>query len=271
MSSAFPGTKPFPGDDQARHRIGGNRPPLDEEIVDEFMAGLRSEPGLLDRVEELCSRADAVQPCKNKEDAGRLGDFVKIARRVCTFIEDERVRRNRPLLGAQEALNAKANSYLDRLTAARAKVQKEIDAYAKRLNERRAEQERKAREAARLAEQEAAAQPESKSEPISQPEPTPVEEGMLFAAPPASPPAPALAPPAPRESQPIARGDLGSRVGLKKVWRHEITNLRALPDNVLQHPKAVAALNQVVGGLVRAGQHNIPGVRVWDENETTVR
>lgn len=249
MSSVFPGTKPFPGGDQARHSIGGNRPPLDEEVVDQFMSALRNEPGLLDRLEQLCERADTVEPCKTKEDAGRYADFIKIARRVRIFIDEERQRQSRPLLTAQEALNGKANSMLDRLTAACVKVQNEIDAYAKKLTEQRNERERKARE------REAAKR-------AAEAQPSPV---------PAPAPAPALAPPAPRASQPIARGDLGARVGTQKVWKHEITDLRALPDNVLQHPKAVAALNQVVGGLVRAGQHEIPGVRVWDEDATTVR
>lgn len=68
------------------------------------------------------------------------------------------------------------------------------------------------------------------------------------------------APPAPPAH---VRADIGD-LGTMKVWKFEVEDFAKLPDEY----KEVDAVK--LGKVVRAGLHNIPGVRVWQEETLKV-
>lgn len=264
MATAFPDVKPFPGQPNPRAVIGGNRPPLEEVIVAEFVESLRSEDGLLDRIDELVSKGRAAGACDSEERAGRYGDFVKMAGVAAKAVEQIRERHNRPILTAQRALKGKADAIVAPLTEAVNNVRKQLDAFM-------AEQRRKAaEEARRLEEQRQAAIRAAEEERQRQLDearangeielPAMEELGL---------PAVTVAPI--EVEKPAVRGDYGSRVGSQTIWKHEITSVRQLPDTILKHPKVIEALDKIIAAQVRGGAREIKGVRIWDEQTTVVR
>jgi hypothetical protein len=73
-------------------------------------------------------------------------------------------------------------------------------------------------------------------------------------------------------AEPVARGDLGSRVGTRTVWKHEIeVPIAKLPKAILENEKVRAAVDQVIGAMVRTGTREIKGVRIWSEQVADVR
>jgi hypothetical protein len=73
-------------------------------------------------------------------------------------------------------------------------------------------------------------------------------------------------------AEPVARGDLGSRVGTRTVWKHEIeVPIAKLPKAILENEKVRAAVDQVIGAMIRGGTREIKGVRVYSEQVADVR
>lgn len=249
MSTAFTDVKPFPANPRAG--MGDNRPPLDETVVADFLEGLRAERDLPARIAELTERGNAAGECQDEETAGRYGDYIKMAREAAKAVDAERERHNRPILTAQRALVAKARSLTDPLECASGHVRKKLDAFMW-------EQRRKADEARRVAEETARKAREAAE-----------REAIDAGQDPTSAPIVDVRPA--EIAEPVARGDLGSRVGSTTAWLHEIESVRQLPDRILKHEKVVEALNKLIAAEVRGGAREIKGCRIWSEQRTAVR
>lgn len=264
MSTAFADVKPFPGQPNPRAAIGGNKPPLEDTIVAEFMESLAEEDGLLARIDELVAKGRAAGACDSEERAGRYGDFVKMAGVAAKAVEQVRERHNRPILTAQRALKGRADAIVAPLTDAVNHVRRQLDVFMAEQRRIAAERQRQAEEQARAAREaaeaerqrqidEAHANGESAFEAIE-------ELGL-----------PAIEVKQPEIEKPAVRGDYGSRVGSQTVWKHEIVSVRQLPDAILKHPKTVETLDKLIAAQVRGGAREIKGVRIWDEQTTIVR
>lgn len=246
---AAPRLQPTEPNDRAV--IGGNNPPLDESIIADFLEALRNCDGqdLTQRVDNLIARAEATTECKDADAAGRLGDGIAMMRALAQAIEAEREKLNRPLLTAQRALKAKADSFTERLNTASARLRMLINAWQNEENKRLAAERAAADEAARAA-QRAALQAAADAPHGAAPE--------------------VVVTPAVVEA-PVARGDYGAKVGSQTVWKHEILSVRQLPDSILKHAKVVEAIDKVIAAQVRGGTREMKGVRIFSEQQTVVR
>ena len=140
-------------DPNDRIGIGGNEPPLEDRTLLAFDEALNTNhEGLLERIAAMRERADKAGPCKNDDDAGKMGDFYRMTVVAAKAIEAEREALNRPLLTTQRALKARADALALDATNAGIKVKRLLDTYV-------ADKIEKARiEAARVAEIERQAQ-----------------------------------------------------------------------------------------------------------------
>lgn len=252
--SAFTSPSAFDGRDApARDQRYDNQPPLEERILLEYAEDL-DKLGITARIAELLESAARVPECTDDTIAGRIGDLVKIAAAVGKRVEEARETHNRPLLNAQRGLKSKADSVLAPLVTAMTAVRGKLNTYM--------QEKARAAEAERRAAEEAARRLREEQERITRE----VEEETGV-------PIESLVPviEAPKVAAPVARGDLGARVGTRTVWHHKIENVRHVPDRFLKHPRVVEALGQVIGQAVRGGEHNIKGVRVWSTQEAAVR
>lgn len=224
----------------------GNNPPLEEQVMLEFVEDLEAQ-GITAKISELVDAAARAPKCESEEVAGKIGDFCKQARDVEKRINDTREKYNRPLLNAQKTLKGKMDAMLQPLLTAGGKLREDLNRYTREEAARRAEEQRKRDEEAQRA-REALERENIAPEVIAEVVETPKIEAA-----------------------PIARGDYGSRVGTVNVWHHEIQSVRQVPDRFLKHPKVVAALEQVIGQAVRGGEREIKGVHIWSTTEARVR
>lgn len=226
----------------ARH---DNQPPLEERLLMEFVEELDAG-GITARVAQLLESAGKVPEKIESDDvAGKVGDLIRMTGEVSKRIEAAREKHNRPLLNAQRSLKAKADSVFTPL-------QTTIAIIRGRLNQWMQEQVRIADEARRAAEAEARRQQEAARAAAQPDEPLPPIVAEKVAA-------------------PVARGDLGSRVGTRTVWHHEIESVRQVPDRLLKHSKVIEALSSVIAAEIRGGCREIKGVKIWSTQEASVR
>lgn len=251
-------SQPFVGAESHAHPRFDNQPPLEERIMLEFEEALKI-PGddgaksIEARIAELLDAAErAPESIDDDAWAGKVGDFIRLARNVEGLVNDAREKHNRPLLTAQRSLKAKADQVLAPLLAAGGTLRARLNIYIAREEAKRREAEARANEAARLAQVEAdRIARESSTDAVE------VAAPIVIAAP---------------IAKPVARGDLGSRVGGRTVWKHEIqVPIAKLPVAVLNNQKVVDAVNQVIGAMVRGGTHKIKGVRIFETTEASVR
>lgn len=243
---------PFNAATEAHGERHHNQPPLEERVMLDFEEALKTpgEGGKLSieaRIAELlASAAKAPETIEDEPTAAKVGDFIKLARDVEKRVNEARELHNRPLLNAQRSLKQKADAILMPLLEAGGTLRGRLNAYVAKQEAERAEAERLAAEAARRAEEEArAASPTPDLVPTIAPAPV---------------------------AKPIVRGDLGSSVSGRQVWKHEIeVPIAKLPKQILENAKVVEAVNQVIAGMVRGGAREIKGVRIFPTTEATVR
>lgn len=262
MSTAFPDVTPFPSaTGPAQVGMGHNRPPLDQLILADFEDAL-AEAGLKKRITDLIASAGRAGACDSDDKAGKIADLAKLFSAATKAVEAEREKLNRPILTAQRALKGRADAYAGQLADALRPVRAELDRWM-------VEQRRIADEARRKAEEEARAAAEAERQRLQAELDRQAEDGdgdADFAE-----VAPIVEPEPVKVEAPVVRGDYGARIGSRTVWLHEIEGVRKLPNNILNHEKVVAAINQVVGAMVRGGAREIKGVRVWSEQRTDIR
>jgi hypothetical protein len=75
-----------------------------------------------------------------------------------------------------------------------------------------------------------------------------------------------------RVEAPVARGDLGAKVGTVTVWKHEIeVPIAKLPKAILENATVREAVDKVIRASVRGGTREIKGVRIYSEQQAAVR
>ena len=253
MATAFPADA-WHGDTPTRDPRFDNQPPLEERLVMDFEEQLRAD-GLTDRIEQLVTSAGKVPESINQSIAGKIGDLIAMARTCRKAVEERRETHNRPLLNAQRALKGRADALLAPLDDAINGVKRSLDAYM-------AEEARKTREAQRIADEQAriareaadkaAREAAERNEPAPPPPPPVIEAAHI--------------------EQPVARGDMGARVGTRAVWKFEReVPIAKLPKHLLENEKVAAAVDLVIASMIRTGTREIKGVRVWDEQVADVR
>lgn len=219
-----------------------NQPPLEQRIMLEFEEDLDRE-GVKSRIAELLANAAKAPPCDSEAIAGKIGDFCRQASEIEKHVNAAREKHNRPLLNAQRALKGKADELVGPLLSAVARLRTDLNAFmaaeARKAREEQARRDREAMEAR-------AAAAEVAPQLAEQIQAAPVEK-------------------------PIARGELGAKVGTRKVWHHEIESVRQLPDRLLKNPRVIEALDKVIAAEIRAGTKEIKGCRIWSEDEAVVR
>lgn len=277
---------PLPGENQVSARvvgIGDNRPPLDEEARAQFRENLLAErPDFEVKLDQIVASADRAV-VTNDDEYGRAGDLIKIMRAAASHATDAHQRAKQPYLDAGRTVDAAKNALIVRLDGAKAKVQPLMNYYAaKKEAEERAERERVAAEQRRLAEAAAAAQREREqaereareavaaatnaaeraaAEERAAAARAAAEEAMAEAA---------LAPAAPAKAEPV-RSDGGSTVSTSTVWNSQIEDYTKAMRAVKSDPKVREAMDAAIKRLVRAGQREIAGVKIWPTTAAVAR
>lgn len=235
-------SKPFAEPAPAIAGMGHNQPPLEAQVMLEFEEDLDRE-GIKARIAELLESAGRAPKCDSEKIAGSIGDFCRQAGEVEKRINAAREKHNRPLLNAQRALKGKADELAAPLLREVGRLRADLNAFmAEEARKRREEEARLAREAM---EARAAA-------------------GTVS-------PAMAEQIQPPKVEKPVARGELGAKVGTQQVWCHEIESVRQLPDRLLKNPRVIEALDKVIAAEIRAGAREIKGCRIWPEDRAVVR
>jgi hypothetical protein len=252
MATVFDNVPDWPAE-KARDPRFDNEPPIEERVMLEFEEELERE-GVKARIEELLSSAGRVPAITDDAIAGKVGDLCKLARDVEKRVADARETHNRPLLNAQRALKGKADGLLHPLLVAISDVRTKLNGYMAEQARIAEEKRRKAEEEARRIREDQERQARE-AEEAGRPAPEPIVDVEPV-----------------KVAEPVARGDLGARVGTRTVWRHEIeVPIAKLPKAVLENEKVRAAVDQVIGSMVRTGTREIKGVRIWSEQEAAVR
>lgn len=233
-----------------------NDPPLHERILMDFAEDLDSA-GVTARIAELVDGA-ARCPVKidNEEQAGKVGDFCRLASAVTRKVDEIREKYNRPLIDARTNLKAKADGALAPLVTAMTELRGRLNTYVQEQEARRRAEQRAADEAARRLREE--------QERITRE----VEQETGVAVAPA--PAPTFAPP----PKAIVRGDLGSAVSARTVWKHErLVPIAKLPKSILENAQVVEAVDKVIAAMVRNGARNpsIKGVNIFETTAAQIR
>jgi hypothetical protein len=288
--------------------IGGNRPPIDEQVVIDLAEALAAE-GLTARIEELIASAGRAPNITSPEIAGRYADLIKQMVAAGKAVEAEREKLNRPLLNAQRALKGRADAITaplkDAETEARAKVRRydaEQEEIERQARMRREAEERKAREEAEaerrhlqaIADEEArqerlrlqaiadeaarkerlrlqAIEDERAVAEAREAAKIEVEAETVEVAAPVVEVEVAYQPAAPEPERTVIQGDMGAKVARVTVWKHEILSVRQLPDSILKHAKVVEALDKVIAAQVKVGTREMKGCRIYSETATAIR
>lgn len=263
--------KPAP----AAAHMGHNRPPLDELIPAEFRSELlRERPDFLERFDQAVGAAERAEAVDD-ETLGRCGDLVKLYRACDSHISSTHKAVKQPHLDAGRLVDAEKNTLIERLSAAKRRVEGIADTFvAKREAAARAERERIAAEERAAAERAAAAERErirAEQEAAAAVQNAANEDERNAAIDRAAEAAreaeeamrdAALAPAAPTRSEPV-RSDAGATVSGKQEWNAQVEDFTKAHRAVKDDPKVREAIEAAIKRLVRAGKREIPGVRIW--------
>lgn len=250
-----PAQAPGPVESGERDARFDNQPPLGDRIMLEFEEDLRAE-GLIERAAELAAAAGRAPACNDKTAAGKIGDFVKQCSVFEKSLEAVREKHNRPLIEARSSLKARSDAIYSPLAAAVERLREELNFFMRKEAERVRREQLAAEEEARRLRREAEERAKEKEEATGIPAETFVPDIQ------------------PRHiEEPVARGDYGSRVGTRVVYKHEIESVRQLPDRLLKHPRVVETLDKLIAAEIKAasGKCEIKGVRIWQEQAAVVR
>ena len=263
--------------------MGANEPPIEEQIAMEFREALLSErPDFMVRMEsavEAVGRAEVV----DDETLGKAGDLAKILRACESYVAEVHKAVKEPHLARSRACDAEKNALTGKITVARSRLADVMNAFmAKREAERRAEEMRRAAEARAAAEAAAKAEREAREAELA------AQRAMAEAANDAEREAAALrAAEAQREAEqrmadaalaaaPVGkaepvRSDTGSTISGRTVWQSEVEDYVKAMKAVKSDPKVREAIDAAVQRLVKAGQREIPGTRIWSTTQAVAR
>lgn len=261
----------FPGESPASARmagIGHNQAPPEEQVRIDFREQmLEKSPTYERRIEDLRNGADRAV-VTDDESAGKVGDLQRQIRAMLGAISDSHKAAKEPFLLAGREADSMKRELSGPLDEARDIVTEKLNAYMRKQKEeadrkrreyeaevaaaeRRAEAARRDAEEARRAAEQAGQTPE----PVYDVQPAPL-------------PAPL---PAMEESKPIRSAVTGGLVSGRKVMRSQVTDYTVAAIQVLDDPKVKEAIDAAVARRVKAGMHNIEGVRVWEDVQAVAR
>jgi len=229
--------------------LGGNEPPLEDRIQMEFRDALIGErPDFIQRMEDSIAAVDRAE-VNDDDTLGRAGTLANILRACENHISEVHVAVKKPYLDGGRICDAEKRRLTDPVTSARATLSNKMNAFlAEREAQRRAEERRLAEEQARQAAEAAAA----------------IAEG---AAPEdVAPMAAAVA----KKAEPV-RSDEGAIVSTRTVWNSQVEDYTKAFKAVKSDPKVREAIDAAIARLVRAGQRDIAGVKIWDTVAATTR
>ena len=254
MATAFPDVKPFPktAPPAAGSQPGHNRPPIEVEARAAFDAVLDGKEGFRQRVTDLIA-ASSRAVATDEDSAGRCGELVKQIRAAKKFIEDAHAQTKAPYLAAGRAIDAAKNELTPGLEAAQRTVEGKQTTFLRDQQARREAEARRAREAEearRREEVERLAAERSADAPDETPPPPPV---------------------AVEPERHIIRGDFGAAVSGQKVWYSQVEDYEIAFIHVANNEKVREAIDKAVAAAVRAGEREIPGVRIWSDVKASNR
>lgn len=258
--SVFDDVPPFPGENPAsnpRAVMGGNRPPLEDQIPADFRDELlREKPDFLVVLDRYLGGTDpttgeavegAVDRAKAEDDEtlASCGKVVKALRAAEQHVGAVHKAVKEPYLQGGRLVDAEKNALVARITNGRAKVERLMNEYA-------AEQLRKERESAA-----AAAEERRKLEELAR------ENNLAGALPPPPPPAPKAAP---VRSDGVTVSTTIEHVGVVEDYAKAF---RKVKDDA----RVREAIDAAIQRLVKAakGQIEIPGVRIDEQVKTGSR
>lgn len=235
---------------------GHNKPPMDVEARAAFDAVLDGKGGFRDRLASLIAASDRAV-ATDEDSAGRCGELVKQIRAAKKFVEDAHADTKAPYLAAGRAIDAAKNDIVPGLEAAQRKVEAKQTTFIREENARREAEARRAREAEEARRREEAER-EAAARAAEQPDdPAPVVDYAL--------------PPAPEPERQVIRGDYGAAVSGQKVWLSQVEDYEVAFIAVAKNEKVREAIDKAVASMVRAGEREIAGVRIWSDVKVSNR
>lgn len=281
-TAVFPDVQPWPTQ-AAPPPAGHNKPPVDEEARAAFRERLLSDrPDFEQKLDDIEAGAGRVR-VTNDEEYGRAGEFIKIMRGAAGHINDAHKAAKEPYLEGGRAVDAAKNVLIARLDDAKAKVQPLMNEYAARKDaEERAERARIAAEQRAAADRAAAAERERQQAEAdarrAAAEATNAEERAAAQAradeaariADEAMEAASLAAAAPARAEPV-RSDTGVSISGTTVWNSEVEDYAKAFKVVKTDPKVKEAIDKAIARLVRAGQREIPGIRIWPTKQAVAR
>lgn len=224
---------------------GHNRPSLDEEARQQFNEAIDQRDGFRKRIEDLVGSAEKAY-ATDEASLGRCGELVKQIRAAGKVIEDVHKTTKQPYLDAGRVVDDMKKSMIGPLEAAKAKVEAKQNQYLEEQRQMQiaAERRRREEEAARAKEAAASDQPAGE---ISVPPPPPPVTGV------------------------VARGDYGTAVSAQTVAVPEIVDYDLAYIKVAQNVKVREAIETAIKALVRAGERDIPGVKITEQAKVSNR
>lgn len=229
--------------------IGHNHPPsIKEQALIEAGAALKP---LLDRADELTSSAEKAR-ADDADSAAKCADLVRMIRSCDTALTEKRKEVQAPYKAAVDVIMDLPRSRHTALSRAKRDLGDLITAWDRKERIRlKAEAEEEAAQVA--AEQEALA-----ARAAEMGVDLPAEDAV----------------PLPVRKKPVSSvdSDLGCKVHTRKVTTYTVTDPYALPPEVLNHEKVIAAIVSVVREMHRGvPERKIKGILIGEEETAVVR
>lgn len=239
-------------DDAPRLGIGGNNPPEDATILEQYADLPTSERALISQLGKQADEAeDWLKKTKieTKEQADLAANWAARIKKLNEDVDKLRMNRRRPLQTVLDKIQGFFKPAQDKAKAATAALEKAARDWA------RAEEARLREEARRKAEEEARRLAEEQRKKFEQ-------EGLpLEAAPPPPQPKPVEAP------RVLVGGATGKRIGTRKPKRvGKIVNVEEALLFFKDHPDILVVLQKLVDKVIAAGG-SVPGVEAVDQDE----
>lgn len=229
--------------------IGHNHPPsIKEQALIEAGAALKP---LLDRADELTSSAEKAR-ADDADSAAKCADLVRMIRSCDTAITEKRKEVQAPYKAAVDVIMDLPRSRQTALSRAKRDLGDLITAW-----------DRKERIRLKVEAEEEAAQVAAEQEALAA---RAAEMGVDLPA--------EDAVPLPVRKKPVSTvdSDMGSAVYVRKVPVYTVTDVYALPLEVLNHEKVIEAIKSVAREMLRANpDQKIKGILVTEEETTVVR
>lgn len=216
---------------------GHNKPPIEDEVRAQFAETIvRDRPDFMDKVQDVID-AEGRIAIESDEALARGGVLEKTIRQIEKHIDAVHSEVKAPYLAGSRAADAEKNALIGRLGPVKVALKNKMNAYmAKREADRRAEQARIEAAERERAQQAARAWAEDAVAVAGR------TEGTMDR---------------------VVRADEGAVVSGQMVWKSEVLDYAAAFAFVQSDPKVREAVEASVARLVRAGQREIPGARVW--------